>query len=118
MGINMLILILMLSITLLCFICSYQLKRGKWLMWIAGYNDLPKVKRDKIDGKALGKDVSKTMSVTGVIMIVETITILSLVNNRVENKFISASLVIVPLVFLIGYVVKKSIQGINYYKEL
>ncbi|MHC5226796.1 DUF3784 domain-containing protein [Enterococcus sp. LJL99] len=118
MIVNMIILILMLSIALMSFIISYQLKSGKWLMWIAGYNDLPKEKREKIDEKALGKHASKTMVATGVFMIIETLIVFILLTNRVGSQVASVSIVIVPILFFISYVVNQTIRGTKYYKKL
>lgn len=115
---NTIILLLMVSITIMIFVSSYQFKRGNWLMWIAGYNDLPKEKREKIDGKYFGKKASETMTVSGVFMIIETVAIFLLLTNRVENKLISASIIIVPLVIFMIYVINKSIKGAKYYNSL
>lgn len=44
-----------LGVAAMTTIFGIQLLRGKWLMLIAGYNTMSEEKRQKVNGKALGK---------------------------------------------------------------
>lgn len=118
MIVNIVILILMLSIAITFFVIGYQLKRGRWLMLMAGYNDLPIEKREKIDGKALGKDTGKTLTIGGVFVTIETIIVFIILSNVIQNKLLSVTLIIMPIILFIVYVVKKSLKGAKYYSSL
>lgn len=118
MIVNIVILILMLSIAITFFVVGYQLKRSRWLMLMAGYNDLPIEKREKIDGKALGKDTGKTMTIGGVFIVFETIVTFISLSNVIQNKLLSVGLIIVPIILFIVYVVRKSLKGAKYYNSL
>jgi hypothetical protein len=108
---NIVILLIMISTIGICFVSSYQLKRGKWLMLIAGYNDLPKEEREKIDAKGLGRDVSKVLNLAAVFLIIETIAIIFPLNHWVKNKVFGVCMIVIPLLIFTLYTISMLIKN-------
>lgn len=101
-----------------CFILGYQLSKGKWLMLIAGYNDLPEKVRAQLDDKKVGKDASKVCYLTGFFLIVEALLVY-LISNITYLQQTDRSLLVIlfPLAIYMYVVFKQVKQSSAYYNQ-
>ncbi|MBP1045864.1 DUF3784 domain-containing protein [Enterococcus sp. BWM-S5] len=87
--------VLQLGIALMSLVFGVQLLRGKWLMLIAGYNTMSEEKRQRVNGKALGKAL-------GVFLLYVAVLCVLPVWFSVINDFFGW-LIILPTLFLLVY---------------
>ena len=101
-----------------CFILGYQFSKGKWLMLIAGYNDLSEKVRAQLDDKKVGKDASKVCCLTGFFLIVEALLVY-LISNITYLQQIDRSLLVIlfPVVIYMYVVFKQVKQSSSYYNQ-
>ena len=69
------VLLLVLAIVILCFMAGFKFRQGKWLMLIAGYNDLDKETRDKMDSQKIGRETGNISIATGIVIILFTFVV-------------------------------------------
>ncbi|MFW8052096.1 DUF3784 domain-containing protein [Vagococcus fluvialis] len=110
--------LIVLAVIVGCFILGYQLSKGKWLMLIAGYNDLSEKVRAQLDDKKVGKDASKVCYLTGFFLIVEALLVY-LISNITYLQQTDRSLLVIlfPLVIYMYVVFKQVKQSSAYYNQ-
>lgn len=111
-------LVVFIPIIIICFICSYQFRQGKWLMLIAGYNEFSKEKREQMDSQKIGRDASKITMLTGGFLIL-FLVIFFVVNTyefslKTEDELL---LILLPTAIFIWYVMKQVSKYLKYYDK-
>lgn len=109
--------ILMLSIATLFFVWSYQFKRGKWLMLIAGYNLLTEAERNKLDPMKIGKDSAKVCFWGGIYVLFEFAIIIFALTTFYSSTWLFIGLIILPTLIFIIYCFQHVAKTNQYFKE-
>lgn len=110
MFINIIIFCVLLIFALVSFVFGYHFSKGQWLMFIAGYNDLPKEKRERLDKKVLSKESSKTAYVAGIYLLIQGAMLEFLLFDIVKGMFVSIILLGAPFLFFLIYMIKRAFQ--------
>ena len=110
--------LIVIAVIIGCFVLGYQLSKGKWLMLVAGYNDLSEKVRAQLDDKKVGKDASKVCYLTGFFLIVEALLVYLISNITYLQQTDRSLLVILFPVVIYMYVVFKQVkQSSSYYNQ-
>lgn len=115
--VSVIMFIVLFSLAISCFILSFKFRKGQWLLLVAGYNDLPKNKREKIDKKQIGNLASKSIFVTGIYLVYEAVVVQLLLFSFFENKGVALLLLGVPTILFIFFIVRQTKLSGAIYKE-
>ena len=113
MILNGVIFLVIMAFSIVCIFCGYQFSKGRWLMLIAGYNDLPEEIREKQDKVLLSKESSKTTYAAGIYLLIQGVLLELLLFDVVQGILASLLLVGVPILSFIFYMISRARQ----YKE-
>lgn len=110
--------LIVIAVIIGCFVLGYQFSHGKWLMLIAGYNDLPERIRARLDDKKVGKDASRICYLTSLFLIVEGLLVY-LISKATYLQQTDRTLLIIllPLVIYIYIVFKQAKESTTYYNQ-
>ncbi|MFW3538307.1 DUF3784 domain-containing protein [Vagococcus fluvialis] len=112
------VLLLVLAIVILCFMAGFKFRQGKWLMLIAGYNDLDKETRDKMDSQKIGRETGNISIATGIVIILFTFVVWGSSYipffQQTENALL---LILLPTAIFIYWILKHVKKSSDYYKK-
>ncbi|MGX7014191.1 DUF3784 domain-containing protein [Vagococcus silagei] len=114
---NLLISLLIIPIILIFFIVSYQLRQGKWLMLIAGYNMITSEERAKLDSQKIAKESSTMMFWAAIYCVFIYLFMLFPIKFLVNYQWLLFTIFIVPTAILIYYTVQHVKKTNRYFNE-
>lgn len=116
---SIIITLLLIGIASLCFLFSYQVKRGKWLSLVASYNDLTPIQKAKVNTDKVCRDASRAAFWGGIYMVVLSISLIILLNDYLSDlPALRLGMISVPTIVFIAYISYLVFQNNKLYKKL